>query len=269
ITYTGKSGNQLTGLTRGADGTTAAAHNATSVASMASGLSILFGNGNGTFHAAVHVSVRLLDVAAIAVGDFDNDGYDDIAVAQSRPAGVRVLYGSAQGSFTAGLVPLSVGSPSALAARDLDGDLIPDLAVTDQVGNAVLGFLSLGKSRGFHLADAVTVARKPTSIVAADFDGDGRYDAAAGDSFVADVSVLTNISATHTPILRGDGNGDHKVSAADVVSVMRKLGDGATTRVEQVGRGTYAAKPGADANGDGVVTGQDIFAIAHRLFPGI
>ncbi|MFI5398198.1 MAG: FG-GAP-like repeat-containing protein [Candidatus Binatia bacterium] len=270
ITYTGKSENQLTGLVRGTDGTTAAVHNGASVASMASGLSILFGNGDGTFHAAAHVSVPLQYVTAIAVGDFDNDGNDDIAVAQSSPVGgVSVLYGSGQGSFTAGLMPLSVGNPSALAARDLNGDLIPDLVVTDQVANAVVGFLSLGTLRRFQAVGGVTVARRPTSIVAADFDGDGRYDAAAGDSFVADVSVLTNISATHTPILRGDGNGDHKVSAADVVAVMRKLGDGASTRVEQVGRGTYAAKPGADANGDGVVTGQDIFAIAYRLFPGI
>jgi hypothetical protein len=272
IAYTGKSGNQLTGLVRGADGTTAAAHNAASLASMASGLSILFGNGNGTFHAAAHVSVPLQNVAAIAVGDFDNDGNDDIAVAQQVPVGgVIVLYGSGQGSFTAGLVPLSVQSPSALAARDLNGDLIPDLVVTDQVANAVLGFLSRAPvtPRSFQAAAGVTVARRPTSVVAADFDGDGRYDAAAGDSFVADISVLTNISATHTPILRGDGNGDHRVSAADAVAVIRKLGEGASTRVEQVGRGTYAAAPGADANGDGVVTGQDIFAIAHRLFPGI
>jgi type IV secretory pathway VirJ component len=169
------------------------------------------------------------------------------------------------------LVPLSVQSPSALAARDLNGDLIPDLVVTDQVANAVLGFLSRAPvtPRSFQAAAGVTVARRPTSVVAADFDGDGRYDAAAGDSFVADISVLTNISATHTPILRGDGNGDHRVSAADAVAVIRKLGEGASTRVEQVGRGTYAAAPGADANGDGVVTGQDIFAIAHRLFPGI
>lgn len=269
IAYTGKSGNQLTGLVRGADGTTAAAHILASVARAASGLSILFGNGDGTFHAATHLSVPLQNVTAIAVGDFDNDGNDDIAVAQSPLGGVSVLYGSGHGSFTAGLAPLSVVNPSALAARDLDGDSIPDLVVTDQVANAVVGFLSRAPLRSFQAAAGVTVARRPTSVVAADFDGDGRYDAAAGDSFVADVSVLTNISATHTPILRGDGNGDHRVSAADAVAVMRKLGDGASTRVEQVGRGTYAAAPGADANGDGVVTGQDIFAIAYRLFPGI
>jgi hypothetical protein len=71
------------------------------------------------------------------------------------------------------------------------------------------------------------------------------------------------------PIIRGDGNGDGKVTAADLVAVARKLRDGAATRVEQVAKGSYAAAPGADANGDGLVTGQDEWALAHRLFPRI
>ena len=79
--------------------------------------------------------------------------------------------------------------------------------------------------------------------------------------------MLTNIHAT--PALRGDGNGDGEVSAADLVSVMRELGDGNGTRVEQVSGGSYQPAAGVDANGDGLITPQDIRAVAHRLFPGV
>jgi hypothetical protein len=82
------------------------------------------------------------------------------------------------------------------------------------------------------------------------------------------MSVLTNIGAT--PVLRGDANGDQRVSVADAVAVMRELGDGNGTRIDdlRIGGGTYAAAPGVDANGDGQVTPQDALAVAHRLFPG-
>ena len=60
------------------------------------------------------------------------------------------------------------------------------------------------------------------------------------------------------------------MSAADAIAVMRELGDGSGTRIEEVQRGgIFAAAPGVDANGDGVVTLQDALAVAHRLFPGV
>jgi len=113
----------------------------------------------------------------------------------------------------------------------------------------------------------VTVSRRPISVAVADVNGDGRYDGAAADAFVGAVSVLTNIVAP--AVLRGDGNGDTVVSAADAVAVMRELADGSGTRIEEVTRGgRFAAAPGVDANGDGVVTPQDALAVAHRVFAG-
>jgi len=184
---------------------------------------------------------------------------------------VVVLYGSGGMNFTAG-GPLTFSGNNVwdLAARDISGDLLPDLVVSVQgVGvNAVFGLVSRGASRGFETVANVPVNRSPTSIIAADFDGDGRYDVATTASNIAGtVSVLTNIGAT--PIIRGDANGDGKVTAADLLAAARKLRDGAATRVEQAGNGLYRAAPGADANGDGLVTAQDVQALVHRLFPRI
>lgn len=239
------------------------------VANSTSGtVSILLGNGNGTFQAAITLPTSVPNAASLAVGDFDDDGFDDIAVAQAgSQMRAVVLYGSAQGTFTAATTLTNIGTPSAIAARDFTGDMIPDLIILNQVDNTVLSFVSKGAPRGFTAAgSSITLGRLPISVAVGDFDGDGRYDAASADSFAAGtVSVLTNIRAAS--VLRGDSNKDQKVSAADIVGAIRKLGESSAIRVEQVGKGTYAAGAGADANGDGMVTRQDIFAIAHRLFP--
>ena len=123
-------------------------------------------------------------------------------------------------------------------------------------------------SRTLTTGDLITVGRSPASVAAADFDGDGRYDGAAANNYSAgSISVMTNILAP--AVIRGDGNGDGKVTVADAVAVMRELGDGNGTSIEDVriAGGTYAAAPGIDANGDGLVTPQDALAVAHRLFP--
>ena len=104
-------------------------------------------------------------------------------------------------------------------------------------------------------------------VIPRDFNGDGRYDGASANGFVAgSASVLTNIGAL--AVLRGDGNLDDRVSAADLVALARELPDNATARADQARRGSFPAGPGIDANGDGLVTAQDAAAITHRVFAG-
>jgi len=237
----------------------------------ASTLTFLRGNGDATFQTlpAVTIPGVTTNASSLAAADFDGNGTDDVAilVAGSSPR-VRVLYGP---DFTTASDPLIQSfPPSALAARDLTGDLVPDLLVTNQgQSNSVVAYRYTKATKTFTKAQTVTVGRMPASLATADFDGDGRYDAAtANDQFAGTVSVLTNIDQTNPAILRGDGNGDGKLSAADLVAVARKLHDGASTRVETLAGAVYPnTTAGADANGDSVVTGQDIFAIAYRLFP--
>jgi len=236
-------------------------------------VTILMGSGDGGFHLLGHIE-NARGPKAIAVADFDRDHHDDIAVARAMDSNVALYFGDGHGNFTLGPSLLSVdNSPSAVAARDINGDSIPDLLVSDAVSNSVAMFRSLGANRRFRQDDDPTVSLRPIAVIAADFNGDGRYDGATANSFAADsASVLTNIvppSASAPAVLRGDGNGDAVVSAADAVAVMRELGDGSGTRIEEVKvGGAFAAAPGIDANGDGLVTFQDSLAVTHRLFAG-
>jgi hypothetical protein len=232
------------------------------------------GNGDGTFQAASSIT-STGGPLGITVADFDRDGADDFAVAVQMNSNVMVFYGNGQGGFTAGpQLGLSGGTASSVAARDVSGDLIPDILVTDQVQNTVSVFYSTGTSRQFRhdgRFDDIIVSRGPIGAACADVDGDGRYDALAANRFLApSASVLTNIGAT--AILRGDGNGDQRVTVADALAVIRELGDGNGRRVEDVqvtgGSGKYMASAGVDANGDGLITPQDTLAVAHELFPG-
>lgn len=237
------------------------------VANIASNeVSVLIGRGDGTFQPAISIPVSG-GPRRIAVADFDRDGADDFAVAVAINSNVTVFYGNGQGAFSSGAVLGVSGSASGVVARDVTGDLIPDILVTDQVSNVVSAFYSSGSTRQFNhdsRFDNITVSRGPIAAGAADVDGDGLVDGIAVNSLVAgSASVLTNIGAT--PVLRGDANGDQRVTAADVLAVIGELGDGNGRRVEdlRVTGGADVGRAGIDANGDGFVTPQDALAIAH------
>jgi FG-GAP-like repeat/FG-GAP repeat/Dockerin type I domain len=238
-------------------------------------VAVLLGNGDGTFQAATFVG-NDGGPRAVVVADFDLDGANDFAVARSLNPTVTVFYGDGQGGFASGGQVGSSGS--AVAARDVNGDGAPDILVTDISSAVVSAYYSTGASttgskrqfRHDSRFDDVIVSRGPASVASGDIDGDGRYDVMTANGAAAGTaSVLTNIGAT--PVVRGDGNRDERVSVADVLAVFREFADGRGRRVEdvQVAGGTYMAGAGIDANGDGFVTAQDALAVTHELFPGI
>ncbi|MBI3784054.1 MAG: VCBS repeat-containing protein [Deltaproteobacteria bacterium] len=238
----------------------------------AANVSIILGNGDGTFLAPTTTGVSG-SPRTVAVADFDRDGFDDIAVGLAAAPTIVLLYGDGQGHFTPGARALSVGGngiPSMVTARDLSGDGIPDLLAGDEVNSVVKAFIRspAPNTRSFTSGTENTfgVNRRPISVFAADVDGDGRYDGIAADSSPAPTaSVLTNIRGDG--LLRGDGNGDGRLSAADAVAVMLKVREFNGIHAEDAPtRGAYAARVAVDANGDGIVTLQDVFGLTYRLF---
>ena len=74
---------------------------------------------------------------SVAVGDFNGDGIQDLAVANFVSANVSVLLGNGDGSFQAAQ-DFGVGrSPNSVAVGDVNGDGRPDLAVANSDTNNV------------------------------------------------------------------------------------------------------------------------------------
>ena len=91
-------------------------------------VSILLGNGDGSFQSAVDYPVDLSPVA-IAAADLNGDGKLDLVVANSNSNDVSVLLGSGNGTFQAASNFPAGGSPRALSLVELNGDGKPDLVI--------------------------------------------------------------------------------------------------------------------------------------------
>ena len=99
---------------------------------------VLIGRGDGTFAAAIPYASGGSIPYSLAVGDFDNDGRADIAMANWYGQSIAVLGGQGDGSFAAAVPFDQAGAyPYTLATGDLNGDGFLDIASTDGSSNTV------------------------------------------------------------------------------------------------------------------------------------
>jgi len=188
-------------------------------------ISILLGNGDGTFGAPTQFSSGETPVS-IAVGDFNEDGKVDLAVANNWPTpAVSILLGNGNGSFQSP-VAYSVFSsafwqayeqqlgtpadtfPNYVVAEDFDGDGHLDLLVGEGAANmhvccpnyAEIYYnngvqLFLGNGNGtFEPEQSFLAGRQGTFLAVADVNADGLPDAAVVDSQDSAVTILINES---------------------------------------------------------------------------
>ena len=247
------------------------------VANVLSGsISILMGNGDGTFQPAVNYTVGS-DPAGIATGDFAGDGKLDLAVANYGSNSVSILMGNGDGTFQPAVNYPVESQPIAIVAADFDGNGQLDLAVANFGSNTVS--ILLGNGNGTFRSGAVLpVGSEPDAIVAGEFTDDGKLDLAVanfGGLYIGDppgsISILLgNGDGTFQPALSnpfdgepesiaaGDfsGNGilDLAVGSGDFVSILMGNGDG--TFQPAVNYSVAAGPPSVvvgDFTGDGIL----------------
>ena len=255
---------------------------------IASNVSVLLGNGDGTFGKAVTFA-NGPEAVSVAVGDFNGDGKLDFVVVyrgvadildpeKSVPGSISIVLGKGDGTFQqpmnfpAGLEPLSV------AVGDFNGDGKLDLAVVnggdpsnDKPGNVSI---FLGKGDGtFQKPVNYDAGPAPVFVVTADFNGDGKLDLAVANQSSGDntgnVSVFlgkgdgtfqnaVNYGAGESPVylVVGDLNGDKHL---DIVAADPRGNDFAVLLGD--GKGGFKSS-------SGFVAGQQPRAVALGDFNG-
>ncbi len=165
-------------------------------------LTILLGNGDGTFTAtAVSPTVGLYP-DSIAVGDFNGDGIPDLAVSSVDDSKVTILLGKGDGTFTAAPA-LTLGStPQSVAVGNFNGDGIADLAVVG--ANSVMIFLGKGDGTFQQTAASPAAGSAPATVAVGDFNGDG----------IADLAVTNSLENGTVTILLGKGDGTFTAASA-------------------------------------------------------
>ena len=255
-------------------------------------VSILLGNGDGTYRAPVKYSAGP-NPYSVAVADFNGDGNLDIAVANNSaagvhprmPSGVTVLLGNGDGTFRQSSFTTSLSFGFAVATGDFNGDGKPDFVLTTYYGDCGGGTVTvfLGKGGGSFTEGAqYTVGYAPMSIAVGDFNGDGNLDIVTSVAPSALVAPCTGAAGNNVSVLLGNGDGtfqgpanyavgDNPTSVAvgdfnadgnldivtanwssDTVSVLLGNGDGTFQAAVNVAAGTSPFSVAvADFNGDG------------------
>jgi hypothetical protein len=195
------------------------------------GVSVLLGNGNGTFQSPSEFTA-VDDPSSVAIGDLNGDGQLDLAVANfngcsdSNGNVVSILLGQGGGSFQQppNLVPVGP-NPNSVAIADVNGDGKPDLvvAVSDLVpilhdGTYVGGNVSvlLGNGDGtfqsplepLTYSSSDSTWSSPTSVSIGDLNGDGKLDiAVAIGAFTTSGGVISGYLPGNVGVLLGNGDG--------------------------------------------------------------
>lgn len=136
-------------------------------------LSILLGNGDGTFQDQIQLHV-CQEPRSLVLGDFNHDLHEDVALACSGGDEIEILFGHGNGRFTEGPRYPVYRAPVSLASDDLNGDRHPDLVVALR-NDKVKVFLGDGTGE-FTPGAQYEYGDTPTSVTLSDLDGDGKLD---------------------------------------------------------------------------------------------
>ena len=216
---------------------------------------------------------------SVAAGDFDGDGFIDLAVLNTTDQTITILKGSGTGTFTALTTKPTTGNgPVAVVTGDFDGDGKLDLAIANSTDKNISIFIGNGDGT---FKTQVSYTATPLNSIAAiaigDFNSDGIPDMAVagnpstggavvimqnnGSGVFTDVTTSgITVGSAPSSIAVGDFNLDGNLDLAVVnqtsnsVSVLSGNGSGSTfasSTFTVTSGSSPTAIAATDLNGDG------------------
>jgi uncharacterized protein (TIGR03437 family) len=254
-------------------------------------LTILLNDGMGGFTAAAPLSLGALSPQSVLAADLNGDHKIDLVVISATAfpssqgsgfAGPVVLLGNGDGTFQPPLPVAGCAQVTDAQLADLNGDGIPDLAVTCLVGGFLIpvgAYLTILPGNGdgtFGTGSSYGLGFTPWAVLTiGDFNQDGKPDVAAAEG--GGLTVLLNdgianfkaVTSSEEPwnfapgIAAGDFNGDGLIDLAISGQSLSNPAAGTVTILLGRGDGTFQASIGLETTGSGALVAMDLNGDGH------
>jgi uncharacterized protein (TIGR03437 family) len=154
-------------------------------------LSVYLANADGSFQDPLNATFGTASsrFVGLAMGDFNADKKQDLAILDAGNNSVILVYGKGDGSFVSPMT-IPVGkNPTSITITDVNQDGKPDILVTNGGDNTVSVIRSSGNGT-FIPTSSFAVGKNPTAVLAQDMNADGNLDLVVANSGSSDLAVL-------------------------------------------------------------------------------
>ena len=178
-------------------------------------ISVLLGNGDGTFQPKVnYAGCNVGKALQIVLADFNRDGVTDIALGCSdgTNGGLVIILGSGDGTFKTP-VYYPTGDVASIAIGDFNNDGLLDIALSNKSQENVTFFLGDGTGKFLQEKVSISTPALAHGVVVADFNMDGKDDVA----YAVDTAT-PNSSLSDLYLAFGNGDGTFQIPTSPVAT---------------------------------------------------